>query len=81
MLSRSASRCDATLRGTQHYSLQLPTNVDFESNQVETLGTKPVVKGAKGKAKDVLRVDRRETEPALDLRLALAPNEKVWHRG
>ena len=46
------------------------------------LGTKPVVKGAKGKEKDVLRgVDRHETKPELDLRLALAPNEKVGHRG
>lgn len=41
-----------------------------------------MVKGVKGKARDVLRrVDRRETKPALDLRLALAPNEKACHKG
>lgn len=40
-----------------------------------------MVKGAKGKEKDVLTgVDRHETKPALDLRLDLAPNEKVCHK-
>lgn len=60
----------------------IPTNVYFESNQVEKLDTKTVIKGAKCCEKDPIKeMIGMKLKTVHDLRLDLALRVKVCHKG
>lgn len=74
------------LKKIQNRSLQLPTNVYFESNHVEILDTKFVIKWAKGYARDPVRGNKQtivvKLKTVRDLKLGLALKErKICYKG